>query len=450
MISVFVVLMFLLVCSGLCVSQVSKKGKGKAIVMAVTVPLFFCQTLMANMQNGDFESWTGGLPTAWAAVDYFQPTSNTASDEDEDATDSTETVLTLITDNYGRETSWDIKDSNSQVLYSGSGYESNTTYTETFNLEDGEYTFTIYDSYGDGICCSYGEGAYAISAGGIELASGGQFDDSETVTFSIGGSSGGTGSLSEYYQSAEGLSGYNLKTALHNIIKNHNSRSYGDLWDLYASSEIDSYYENDGTILDIYSENPTGSDPYNYTIVSDQCGTYSSEGDCYNREHTFPKSWFGGEVYPMYTDAHHIYASDGYVNARRSNYPYGEVGSATYMSENGCLLGSAASGLGYSGTVFEPIDEFKGDLARAYFYMATRYQDVIASWESNSANSDAVLNGTSNQVFEDWFLDLLLQWHQQDPVSQKEIDRNDAVFDFQENRNPFVDHPEFVNTIWGN
>ena len=111
---------------------------------------------------------------------------------------------------------------------------------------------------------------------------------------------------------------------------------------------------------------------------------------------------------------------------------------------------SAQSGLGYSGTVFEPIDEFKGDLARAYFYMATRYQDKIANWESNSTYSNAVLNGTSNQVFETWMLNVLKKWHNDDPVSQKEIDRNNAAESYQGNRNPFVDYPEFVSQIWGN
>lgn len=152
----------------------------------------------------------------------------------------------------------------------------------------------------------------------------------------------------------------------------------------------------------------------------------------------------------MNTDVHHVFATDGYVNGRRSSYPYGEVASATFTSSNGSKLGTGSSASGYTGTVFEPIDEFKGDFARAYFYMATRYENVIANWETNSAYGDAVLNGTSDQVYESWFLTLLLSWHSQDPVSQKEIDRNDAAFNFQNNRNPFVDHPELVNSIWGN
>ncbi|MEP1551812.1 endonuclease, partial [Paraglaciecola sp.] len=174
------------------------------------------------------------------------------------------------------------------------------------------------------------------------------------------------------------------------------------------------------------------------------------EGDCYNREHSFPRSWFGGAISPMNTDIHHIFATDGYVNSKRSSYPYGEVSSTTYTSSNGSKLGTGSSSLGYTGTVFEPIDEFKGDLARAYFYMATRYQSDIDGWDSNSTYADAVLDGSSDQVYEDWFLDMLKDWHNQDPVSPKELNRNEAVYSHQGNRNPFVDYPSFVAEIWGN
>lgn len=245
-----------------------------------------------------------------------------------------------------------------------------------------------------------------------------------------------------YYNNAENLNGYVLKTALHNIIsEGHTDRGYSALWSFYISNETDIYYENDGTILDMYSENPEGPDPYNFTPGSDQCGTYGSEGDCYNREHSFPKSWFGDQS-PMNNDVHHIFPTDGKVNGFRSSYPYGIVGNATTTSQNGSKVGSAESGLGYSGTVFEPIDEFKGDLARAHFYMATRYENVIKSWSSS------VLDGTDSTVFEDWALDLLYTWHKNDPVSQKEIDRNNAAYLYQNNRNPFVDHPEYVDSIW--
>jgi endonuclease I len=246
---------------------------------------------------------------------------------------------------------------------------------------------------------------------------------------------------SGYYNSATGT-GYALKTQLHYIIDDHDNQGYGALWGFYSNYELDSYYENDGTILDIYSENPTGSDPYNFSRGDDQCGNYNGEGVCYNREHSFPKSWFD-DGQPMYSDVHHLFPTDGQVNGQRGNFPYGEVGSISFESENGSLKGSARSGLGYSGTVFEPIDEFKGDLARAYFYMATRYEDILTNWSS------PMLDGSDDQVYEEWALDMLVTWHQNDPVSQKEIDRNNNAYSYQGNRNPFVDHPEWVNTIWG-
>lgn len=255
-------------------------------------------------------------------------------------------------------------------------------------------------------------------------------------------------SLSAYYQSAEGLSGYALKTELHNLIDDHDNQGYGALWGFFSDHSRDIYFENDNSILDIYSEIPTGNDSYNFAAMTDQCGNYRREGDCYNREHTFPRSWFGGTVEPMNSDVHQIFVSDGYVNSRRGSYAYGNVGVATYTSENGSLLGTAANDLGYTGTVFEPIDEFKGDIARAYFYMATRYEDVISGWESNNTYGDAALDGTRDKVFDDWFLTLLKAWHNQDPVSQKERDRNDAAHGYQGNRNPFIDYPEFVETIW--
>lgn len=399
-------------------------------------------------------------------VDNFQPTTGGDSGGGDSGGDTgggtgscsaTTATLSLTTDNYGSETSWNLKNSSNTTIASGSGYGNNTNYTEDFCLEDGDYSFTINDSYGDGICCSYGNGAYSIAIGSSTLISGGSFASSETQTFTIGNgggndggdNGGGTGDLSEYYSAAEGLSGYTLKTALYNIIRGHSSRGYSALWGFYSSHELDRYYENDGTILDIYSENPNGGDPYTYIKSSDQCGSYRGEGSCYNREHAFPRSWFGGKREPMNSDVHHIFATDGYVNGRRSSFPYGEVGSTSFTSNNGSKLGSG-SGIGYSGTVFEPIDEFKGDLARAYFYMATRYQDQIAGWENNNSSSNAALNGTSTQVFETWKLNLLKKWHNDDPVSQKERDRNDAAQDYQGNRNPFVDYPEFVQSIWGN
>ena len=359
--------------------------------------------------------------------------------------------LALTTDNYGEETSWQITNAQGIAVASGGGYSGNNSYTEQACLADGNYTFSIFDSYGDGICCSVGNGSYTLTSAQIQLASGSSFQSSEATPFTLGRDT--TPEIppsqpSGYYVTTQGLTGYALKTELHNIIKDHNSQGYSAIWSFYDIASRDKYFENDNSILDRYAENPTGQDSYNYVAISDQCGSYRGEGDCYNREHSFPKSWFGGTNEPMNSDVHHIFATDGYVNSKRSNYPFGEVGNASFTSSNGSKLGSAASSINYSGTVFEPIDEFKGDFARAYFYMATRYENVISSWQNNTTYSNAVLNGTSNQVFENWVVTMLVNWHNDDPVSQLELDRNQAAYEHQGNRNPFIDHPEFVEMIW--
>ncbi len=247
---------------------------------------------------------------------------------------------------------------------------------------------------------------------------------------------------SGYYDNASGKTGYVLKTALKNIITNgYVSYSYNDLYTIYKDSDTDHYYENDGTVLDMYSEKPTATDAYEYTHISEKCGTYSAEGSCYNREHIVPQSVFGSAS-PMKSDAHFVVPADGYVNGRRSNYPFGVVQNPTWTSTNGSKLGNNSTS-GYTDKVFEPIDEFKGDIARMLFYFATRYEDQVADW------SHDMFNGTSDQVFSDWFLAILLDWHAADPVSQREIDRNNAVYNYQKNRNPYIDHPTWVNDIWG-
>lgn len=237
-----------------------------------------------------------------------------------------------------------------------------------------------------------------------------------------------------YYDDADGLTGVELREALEGIIDNHDTQSYGSLWIHFQSTDV----KPDGDVWDMYSDVPGGTPEYTFTFGSDQCGNYAEEGDCYNREHSFPKSWFGGETPPMYTDLFHIVASDGYVNGQRGNYPYGEVGTATWTSSNGSKKGSCVYP-GYTGVVFEPIDEYKGDFARGYFYMLTRYMDNINSWNS------PMLNGSD---FSDWAKVLLLEWADNDTVSTKEIDRNNEIYAIQENRNPFIDHPEYAQLIW--
>ena len=191
----------------------------------------------------------------------------------------------------------------------------------------------------------------------------------------------------------------------------------------------------------MYSENPAGTDPYNYSIAATQrCGNYTNEGDCYNREHIIPQSVFN-ELSPMVSDAHFITPTDGKVNGIRSNYPHSVVVTPSQTTLNGSKLGTSTTA-GYSGLVFEPIDEFKGDIARMYFYFATRYENTVAGYNY------AMFNNTSNQVFTTAFLNQLLAWHNQDPVSAREIARNNAIYARQNNRNPFIDNPNYVTEIW--
>ncbi|WP_250434444.1 endonuclease [Hanstruepera flava] len=265
---------------------------------------------------------------------------------------------------------------------------------------------------------------------------------------------------SGYYDSATGT-GYTLKTQLHNIIDAHNDQGYDAMDGFISTYERDYYYDSNGsnTILDIYSEIPNGgnntpNDPYNFSPTTDECGNYSGEGDCYNKEHIIPQSVFSSAT-PMRSDAHILMPTDGRVNGFRSNYPFGRVDDNDLINQSGIsnptLNGSKLGGnlnsgysAGYTSTVFEPIDEFKGDIARIYFYFATRYEDQISAWSAYD-----MFDGSSDKVLSDPFLNILITWHENDPVSQKEIDRNNNIYyNHQSNRNPFVDHPEWVALIW--
>ena len=252
---------------------------------------------------------------------------------------------------------------------------------------------------------------------------------------------------SNYYQSANGLTCAPLKSSLSAIISNgYNELLYNELWATYPRTDKKRNDANTADVVwDMYSDNPSGPDPYTYTFIVDQCGQYNNEGDCYNREHTFPQSWFS-ELQPMKSDMNHIFPTDGEVNGIRSNFPFGEVSNISITTRNGSKLGTG-NNFGYTGTVFEPINEYKGDIARAVLYMSVRYENLIAGW-INNGNANDVLNGTSYPVFDPWQIRLLYKWHVQDPVSVKEIRRNDSVFVIQKNRNPFIDRPEWVYDIW--
>ncbi|MDD3488875.1 MAG: endonuclease [Paludibacter sp.] len=235
-----------------------------------------------------------------------------------------------------------------------------------------------------------------------------------------------------YYDAAVGKTDAILKTSLYNIISaGYSTKSYDYLYTIYQTSDITA----DGKVWDMYST-------CTWTPGQKKCGSYSNVCDCYNREHSIPQSWFN-EASPMKSDAFHVYPTDGKVNGQRSNYPFGECSGGTTLSGGKGRLGKSTFS-GYSGTVFEPVDEYKGDFARTYFYFATRYENIMTSIGGDS------FSGNKYPALSAWSQELFLKWHRQDPVSEKERARNNAVEAHQKNRNPFIDYPMLAEHIWGN
>ena len=237
-----------------------------------------------------------------------------------------------------------------------------------------------------------------------------------------------------YYSTAMGKANRELMLSLHQKIKGHYKVSYDKLWTNFKTTDC-----NGTTIIDRYSNSQ-------FTYSTDQCGKYSGVGDCYNREHSVPNSWWGGVASDTaYTDMHHMFPVDGWVNSERGNYPFGDCA-------NGVAKGTGKLGTctfsGYNGTVFEVADEYKGDFARVYFYFATRYMLRIGDFTNGTGS--VVFTASNYQGLTNWAINQLLEWHRNDPVSSVETKRNDAVYGIQNNRNPFVDHPELVEYIWGN
>ncbi len=234
-----------------------------------------------------------------------------------------------------------------------------------------------------------------------------------------------------YYKTLDGKSGQALKTAVRDITLKHTVVSYNSLWNYFPST--DCYPDNKSRVWDMYSDKS-----YYFN------GTWSVSG--MNREHSLPKSWWGGydvsDGYVAYTDLNHLYPSDAEANTAKLHYPLGEVSTVTF--NNGCTkTGAPKSGQGGgSAVVFEPDDRYKGDFARTYFYMAATYSDYTWKYTYMMTNSDW-------KTLNSWSISMLLRWHRQDPVSEKERLRNDAVQRSQNNRNPFIDNPDLVEYIWG-
>ena len=265
-----------------------------------------------------------------------------------------------------------------------------------------------------------------------------------------------------YYANANNKSGNALYTALNTITNvGFSSLGYDGAIDAYQTTDV---YPSDPNHPD-YVNGRAGKlwDMYgacSFTL-GDECGNYKGECDCYNREHSIPKSWWGGAKNNMYSDIFHLVPTDGYVNNRRSAYAFGEVENVTY-TYNGCKLGSSVSTvttdrntlLGTSatcsGTVFEPRDEYKGDFARGYLGMIAKYSN--SSYSITSGNGGLIFesfSSTSHFGLTKYGMVLLLKWHREDPVSRKEIDRNNGIQATQGNRNPFIDYPYLAEYIWG-
>lgn len=237
----------------------------------------------------------------------------------------------------------------------------------------------------------------------------------------------------EYYTSIDGTKGgAALKTALYNLIKNHQQISYGS----GTSSTWGAFYTTDAVIengqrrvLDMYSNEKR------------YFGDKGSAVSGMNIEHSVAKSWWGGGKNNAYCDLHHLNPSDQNANSRKSNYPLGELTSVSW--DNGVTFVGKANIDGSSQNAYEPCDEYKGDFARTFMYMFTCYQDL--TWEYTWMNYEK----STYPTLKPWAVELLLKWHKQDPVSEKEVNRNNAVHAVQGNRNPYIDYPQLADYVWG-
>lgn len=282
-----------------------------------------------------------------------------------------------------------------------------------------------------------------------------------------------------YYDAANGLTCQPLKTALQNIVETGQiALVYGQLDDVQMPI-TDTIRSDDGTTFitwDIYSNNILGPEPYAFTMAQSAAGgfcggtTPSTEGVCWNKEHTFPRAWFkntdGSYPSPTQADLFNVRPADSKLNSRRANYPFANVTAptfqfpvsgqfATYPMPPNPVLGKLGPA-NYPGLsiaqAWEPDQGIKGDIARGYFYIITRYQNDLAGWYSNNSTSgiEKVIDN-NNSVYPSLqlsYLSMLYSWHLADPVDARETRRNDLVYSQQNNRNPYIDHPEYVALVF--
>jgi hypothetical protein len=232
-----------------------------------------------------------------------------------------------------------------------------------------------------------------------------------------------------YYHFAKNKSKDDLKTALKNVSTPMKVLEYGSgpgfTWEGFYYSDR----RTDSTVVDMYS-----------TIVRKQTSYSAVNG--LHIEHSLPKSWWGAHENMAYKDLFHLYPADDVTNMTKSNLPLGEVTGVPSLDNGLSKVGKNGFGTTYTENCFEPANEFKGDFARSYFYISTIYQDLAPLWQS------PMMNNNLYPVWKPWAIELLLKWHRQDPVSTKELIRNEAIYKIQNNRNPFIDYPALAEYIW--
>ena len=257
-----------------------------------------------------------------------------------------------------------------------------------------------------------------------------------------------------YWSSVDGKSGGELWSAVSAATnKGFKSIGYNGLYSAYLKTDV---YPSDsvgkaGKIWDMYGECVFSS--------GNTCGNYSGVCDCYNREHSIPQSWWGGGTGGIGNDIFHVLPTDGKINGVRSNYEYGEVNGGTnwrgnyygaagsWATDKKTIASSAGESVKGSGNVFEPKDQYKGDWARGIMGTIVKWQQSNLTTGNNffsgSYTASSYYGLTKKAVV------LLMKWHREDPVSQKEIDRNNGIQATQGNRNPFIDYPYLAEYIWG-
>jgi endonuclease I len=224
-----------------------------------------------------------------------------------------------------------------------------------------------------------------------------------------------------YYNSTEGKDGEQLKAALNDIISGHTVYSYSYSKEVFKLSDADP--NNPNNVISVYA---------GFSVPNNNYGT---GGDYLNREHVWAKSHGNFlDWYPMYSDVHNLKPADASVNQSKSNKDF----------DNGGVQHPEATGCYYTDSTWEARDEVKGDIARIIFYMSTRYEG-----ENGELDLEVVDHNNTYPNAQHGKLSTLLQWNLQDPPDEFERNRNNVIYSFQKNRNPFIDNPEYAQLIWG-